>query len=131
MSKSHLEHGLAIQMQRLLLPKPVREYRFARVAVGDEPHPPARTGLRKRLREAGLRDWMFDFAWPEHKLAVEVEGGSWAGGRHTRGSGFAEDCEKYNKAAELGWTVLRYPGGAVSDGSAVTQIERMLAKLES
>lgn len=126
MGKSHLEAALATHIRRLLLPEPEREYRFGRVAVGDAPHPPAKPGVRKRLRDSGLRDWRFDFAWPEHHLAVEVEGGTWTRGRHNRGSGFAEDCEKYNAAAELGWTVLRYPGQSVLDGSAVTQIERLL-----
>ena len=53
------------------------------------------------------RKWRFDFALPLHKIAVEVEGASWSGGRHTRGAGFAADCEKYSIAATLGWRVIR------------------------
>jgi very-short-patch-repair endonuclease len=56
------------------------------------------------------RDWRFDFAYPVYKIAVECEGSEYAAGRHTRGSGFTADCEKYNAAAALGWTVLRFPG---------------------
>jgi very-short-patch-repair endonuclease len=59
------------------------------------------------------RRWRFDFAWPSLKVAVEVEGGTWSGGRHTRGAGFEADAEKYNAAAELGWVVLRYTGGMI------------------
>lgn len=66
------------------LPMPVREYRFA---------PP--------------RKWRFDYAWPDLKIALEVEGGVWTRGRHTRGAGFLKDVEKYNAAASLGWLVLR------------------------
>jgi hypothetical protein len=40
-------------------------------------------------------------------VALEVEGGAWSGGRHTRGAGFLGDMEKYNAAAILGWCVLR------------------------
>lgn len=54
------------------------------------------------------RKWRFDFAFPEVNLAVEAEGGVFVGGRHTRGVTYAKDCEKYNQAALLGWTVLRY-----------------------
>jgi hypothetical protein len=53
------------------------------------------------------RKWRFDFAFPCSLVALEVEGGVWTGGRHTRGSGFVKDIEKYNTAATLGWLVLR------------------------
>jgi hypothetical protein len=53
------------------------------------------------------REWRFDWAWPEQRVALEVEGGAFAGGRHTRGAGFREDIEKYNSAAAMGWRLLR------------------------
>ena len=52
----------------------------------------------------------FDFAWPDYKIAVEVEGNAWGvkgGGRHMQDS----DLEKYNIAATLGWRVLRFSPG--------------------
>lgn len=54
------------------------------------------------------RRWRFDHAIPEHKIAIEVEGGIWTGGRHTRGAGYIKDMEKYNRATVEGWRVLRY-----------------------
>jgi len=54
------------------------------------------------------RKWEFDFAWPDQKLAVEIEGGIWIRGRHNRGAGYEQDCEKYNQAVLLGWRVLRF-----------------------
>lgn len=53
------------------------------------------------------RKFRFDLAWPDHKVAMEIEGGVWMNGGHNRGKGFTKDIEKYNHAAELGWTVLR------------------------
>ena len=53
------------------------------------------------------RKWRFDFAFTDARVALEVEGGVWTGGRHTRGSGFVKDIEKYNRAAELGWRIVR------------------------
>lgn len=56
---------------------------------------------------APARRWRFDFAHVASRVAVELDGGTWAGGRHTRGAGFAKDCEKFNVAAQLGWRVFR------------------------
>jgi hypothetical protein len=56
---------------------------------------------------AAPRKWRFDYAWPASRVALEVEGGVWTNGRHTRGAGFLKDVEKYNAAAVRGWLVLR------------------------
>lgn len=66
------------------LPEPVAEFRF---------HPERR--------------WRLDWAWPDWRLALEIEGGVWTGGRHTRGRGFLGDMEKYNALALAGWRLVR------------------------
>ena len=53
------------------------------------------------------RKWRFDYAVPERKVALEVEGGVWTGGRHTSSKGFLNDMEKYNTATVMGWKVVR------------------------
>jgi len=100
---SSLEETLAYQIKVVGLPAPVREFKF---------HP--------------KRKWRFDFAWPRHKIAVEVEGGVWTGGRHMRGFGFQADCEKYAMALIAGWRVLRVTGEMVKDGTALNYIEELL-----
>jgi hypothetical protein len=63
---------------------------------------------KAEFRFHAKRKWRFDFAWPAPDLvALEVEGGIFSGGRHTRGAGFAKDMEKYNEATAMGWRLLR------------------------
>lgn len=114
---SRLEQLLEQQIRLLKLPAPETEYRFAYHHVG-----PGKD-IRKRLAAAGLKDYRFDFAWPSHKLAVEVEGGSFVNGRHTRGVGFRDDCHKYHAAMMLGWTVYRCEETLIRKGKAVEFIE--------
>jgi len=54
------------------------------------------------------RRWRFDFAFPDEKLAVELDGGQWmpGGGRHNTD----DDREKINAATILGWCVIRFSG---------------------
>ena len=61
----------------------------------------------RELRFSPTRKWRFDLAWPAYMLAVEVEGGGYVEGRHGRGSGIEDDCEKISEAVALGWSVMR------------------------
>lgn len=54
------------------------------------------------------RKWRADFAIPSAKILIEIEGGVFTGGRHTRGAGMIGDMEKYNAAAIMGYFVLRF-----------------------
>ncbi len=72
-----------VALQLLGLPKPVDEYVF---------HP--------------TRKWRLDYAWPDAKVALEVHGATYSGGRHVTGTGFAKDREKMNEAQLAGWIVI-------------------------
>lgn len=67
------------------------------------------TGLKceKEYQFFPSRKWRFDYYFPDIKTAIEVEGGAWTQGRHTRGKGFIADMEKYNTAGIMGIIVLR------------------------
>jgi len=54
------------------------------------------------------RKWRFDFAIPELKIAIEIDGGVWTQGRHNRGSGYVKDLQKFNAAAAMGWLILKF-----------------------
>ena len=105
MPTSPLETLFAQQLATAGLPTPARELRF---------HPE--------------RKWRFDFAWADAMVALEIEGGTWTRGAHSRGRGFEEDAEKSNEAALAGWTLLRVTGAMVKDRRALRLVERALAR---
>ena len=72
------------------------------------------------------RKWKADFHILESKLLVEVEGGIWSGGRHTRGSGYIKDLEKYNEVSKLGYTLLRFSTEQVVSGKAIKEIQEFI-----
>ena len=71
------------------------------------------------------RRWRFDYCWPELKIAVEVHGGTYTNGRHTRGGGFTVDREKMNEAAIYGWTVLEVTSAQVRSGQMRQWLDRI------
>lgn len=97
---SALEEALFLQIKAIKLPMPTRELVFA-----------------KPMR------WRFDFAWPDRLLAVEVNGGVWIRGRHSRGKGQINDMDKLNQAQLLGWKVLQFAESHIKSGDAIDLIE--------
>jgi len=91
--------------EQMGLPKPDAEYRF---------HP--------------SRRWRFDYAWPQKRIALEVEGGIWIQGRHVRGYGYEKDIEKYNQAQLLGWIVLRTVPRKLMTSATINLIKRAIAE---
>lgn len=87
------------------LPEPVAEYRFA---------PP--------------RKFRLDFAWVEHKVAMEIEGGIWmrGGGGHSHPMWILRDMEKGNLAAKLGWRVFRFTTQEFKNGTAHDFMQKVL-----
>ena len=67
-----------------------------------------------------------DAAFPERKIAVEIDGGVFVSGRHTRGVGFMKDCEKMNMAALLGWRVFRFVPQQLEGGEVYDVLEKAL-----
>ena len=100
---SPLEDLFALQVKLEGLPEPVREF----MAI---------PGRRYR----------WDFAWPDKRVLVEINGGTYAHMGHSTGSGIARDYEKANLAVLQGWRVLSFDGKAVKDGTAVEVIRKAL-----
>lgn len=71
------------------------------------------------------RRWRFDYAWINDKIALEIEGGVWTRGRHTRGKGAIGDMSKYNRATVLGWRVIRCTPQQVKSGEIFETLQKI------
>jgi very-short-patch-repair endonuclease len=85
-------------------------------------------GMEREYRFDPTRRWRFDFAWPPEDVALEVEGGVWIAGRHSRGAGMVNDMEKYNTAALQGWRILRVTPKDMENGQAMVWLEGILGR---
>lgn len=72
------------------------------------------------------RRFRADFAWPEHRLLVEVQGGVYTGQAHGSISGVLADIERGNLATLGGWRVLRFATARDQD----TWVAECLATIE-
>lgn len=72
-----------------------------------------------------VREWEFDLAYPQIKLAIEVDGG----GRHYRFAGRISDNEKDNAAMAQGWRVLRYPTSRIETKLRLDRIVEQITRI--
>lgn len=79
------------------------------------------------LRFAPPRRWRFDMALPTYLIAIEVEGGLFSGGRHTRGAGALADMEKYNAATVRGWRLLRFAPSQLKGSAWLAVVKEAIA----
>jgi len=100
--------------------------------------------LEAQLSQAGIaferefrfdptRRWRADFRIPNHdthefhmSILVEIDGGAYVNGRHSRGAGVEADCEKTSAAAILGYRVIRLTPKQVEDGRGLEWIRQAL-----
>ena len=103
-NRSKLERELDRQLKEAdLLEGSVEEYKF---------HP--------------TRMWRMDRAWPSQKVYVEVQGGIFARGRHSRPKGQINDMEKISEASIMGWRPILVCSLEIKNGEAVDRIRRAL-----
>ena len=101
--KSHLETALQSSFRAHRVDGWVREYKF-------HPH----------------RRWRFDFAFLGEKIAVEIQGGTYVRGKHSRGRAQRNDIEKHNAAVVLGWRVLYGDTDMVRSGELTQTVLKLL-----
>ena len=49
------------------------------------------------------RAWRSDIAWPRVRVALEIQGGNWTGGRHCRPSAMQSEYDKQNGYSARSW----------------------------
>ena len=119
--KKILEDTFAGQLDMLGI-KYTREFKLFRDVVGDG------AGIRKRLQEAGLKDYRYDFRIPCLKLLIEVQGGIWLSNKgkksaHSTGTGQERDMDKSFKAWQYGWHVLPINAKQINSGEVALAIK--------
>lgn len=72
------------------------------------------------------RKWRFDFCWQSARVAMEVQGAIFTGGRHVRGAALVKEHEKLNHAAILGWRVLFVTPQQLKTGEAFELVKRAI-----
>jgi len=74
-----------------------------------------------------IRQFRFDIAFVDRKLAIEIDGGIWLDkGGHQTGTGYQNDRDKDELALLDGWRVYRVTPKMVKSGRAVQTIEKLL-----
>jgi very-short-patch-repair endonuclease len=72
------------------------------------------------------RKWRWDICFPERMVAVEIDGGLYVQGRHSRGAEREKDMEKHAEGICLGWRLLVVSPRMVNDGRLLAWLERLL-----
>lgn len=68
----------------------------------------------------------FDFFLPQMNLAIEIQGGTWISGKHTRGKGYQDDCKKMRRADQHGLRIWWFTTQEVICGDAMHEILQYL-----
>lgn len=86
------------------IPIPVSEYKF---------HP--------------VRKWRMDFCWVDYGVFLEVQGGLFVQGRHSRGAAMLKEFEKTNAASEMGYRMLLCQPKDLCSTTTIETIRKTLA----
>ena len=84
------------------------------------------TGYVREYQAIPGRKFRFDFAFLRERLLVEINGGTFNGGAHSRGVGLNRDYEKGNLAVVNNWRVLSFDTKQVKSGAALEVVEKLI-----
>jgi hypothetical protein len=64
--------------------------------------------------------------YPDHRIAIEIQGGIWVKSHHTSGKGIQRDCEKLNLCVLAGYHPLLITSDMIDDLRAVDRIKELM-----
>ena len=70
------------------------------------------------------RKWRWDFVIND--LAIEIQGGIWGAGGHSRGLGQEKDMRELNAAVKAGYRPMLSSTGMVESGEAIKEVKEAL-----
>lgn len=83
-------------------------------------------GLEYESQYTGISPWIIDFAFPDHKLAIEADGKYW----HSLENVKAKDKRKNKALKELGWSIMHLGEDEINQ-SPSTCIDRIIQFLDT
>lgn len=83
--------------------------------------------FERQFRINPERRFMADFYFPAARVVVEVEGGGFVNGRHSRGAGIENDAEKSALIAQMPARLIRVTPKQVKNGRALDWILKALS----
>ena len=74
------------------------------------------------------RRYSWDFAFYDHRLLIELQGGVWmAKGGHNTGGGITRDCDKLILATLAGYYSMAFTMEHLKSGKAVESVKKFIA----
>ncbi len=81
-----------------------------------------RPTLQLEVRAGDEHVMTVDFAWPQHRIALHVDGYRW----HARRVNFDTDARQRTRLAALGWASLMVTSQSLEEGDWLNDLERLL-----
>ncbi len=85
-------------------------------------------GWTQQVKAVPGRQFKFDFCHAERRILVEVQGGNYQHGAHSRPMGLKRDYTKANLAQRHGWKIYQFDGDMVNDGEALDWVIEEMTK---
>jgi len=77
------------------------------------------------------RAFRFDYVHLESRTLIELDGGIYVAGRHSRAKGIQDACDKKNEAIQLGWDTFVLCTGIITEDRVRAIVEFVNQKIKT